>query len=198
MTDHYSVNHKSSLGLRPAITAAPPNLPDGSEWWCSPPTAPPDPAHLDYAVQYLALITNTKVAKGDGGKKEILTQHVARWVREARKLLEQRRAFEEGRRADDDMSTDELLLQSQRTMSALFSMMDDFGYGHRLTPEMRTTMRVLARRGGEIMRRRLANPAHPVRRVSAPSESRSRVSPPPAGPPRPMNRAPEPLVRRRA
>jgi hypothetical protein len=75
-------SRKSRNGMRP-LAKTPPHLPGGRPWWTTPPTAPPQPEHIEYVAQYMAQL----YLAPPSDRRNAMMKYVADWMRAARRLL---------------------------------------------------------------------------------------------------------------
>lgn len=110
-------NRKSKIGLSPAALK-PPHLP-GQEWWTTPPTAPPQPEHIEYVVQFKLQLMRMKPSN----RKNVMQGHVGAWLEAARRLLHE---SGEGIRGDL-LTTDGLLLSALALLREMAARGKDMG-----------------------------------------------------------------------
>jgi hypothetical protein len=164
-------NRKSQLGIRPSVAKAPPKLPDGREWWCAPPTALPEPAHIDYVTAfYRELIEPRQMSNSKARQRTALVQHVKAWLETARRLCHERLVVEQGEPVDL-MTTDNLLLECKAVIGYLVSRLER-DHGQAVAGERRVdrVLQELRAKEAQILRRRTLDPAHRVRRIPAVGE----------------------------
>jgi len=93
-------NRKSRIGITP-VAMKPPHLP-GKEWWTTPPTAVPQPEHIEFVVQFMReLQTNHR-----GRETHVMLGRCSDWLRVARQLLHEQVESQRG----DLRTTDGLLI----------------------------------------------------------------------------------------
>ena len=112
-------NRKSRLGLNNVIAQSPHRLPNGSEWWTSPPIAPPQPEHIEYVLEFQQRL----VGRG-GNNAQKMAKLVADWLREARRLLHESVESDDG----DLHTTDGLMIATSDMIHRLFSKLEQSGY----------------------------------------------------------------------
>lgn len=78
-------NRKSRMGLKPSAKV-PPHHHDGREWWTAPPTAPPEPAHVEYVAEF-----HRRLVVGPKSKhRDAMIKYLADWMKGARRLMHER------------------------------------------------------------------------------------------------------------
>jgi hypothetical protein len=90
-------NRKSRIGLS-AIAREPPPVALGKPWWTTPPIAAPDPAQIEYVVQYQLEI----MRRPPSDARNARITSVSAWLRAARRLLHERVQCERGDLATPD------------------------------------------------------------------------------------------------
>jgi hypothetical protein len=103
-------NRKSKIGLSPVAKKPPPNG-NGREWWTTPPIAPPQPEHMEYAVQFQLEVIRMPPSE----RRNQLQTHIGAWMRAAQRLLSETTASIHG----DLCTTDGLLLAARRLLMQL-------------------------------------------------------------------------------
>lgn len=153
-------NRKSRMGLRNLVASAPPKLPDGRDWWCAPPTAPPEPAHLEYVLMFQRQLLTMKGSRAQNA----MQKHVADWIAEARRLYHERVTYDTQQRGL--LTTDDLLRECKGVISHLANRLSDFGIDAWNEPRVRRALDELTCREAQILSKRARDPDHPIRRRS--------------------------------
>lgn len=107
-------NRKSRIGLSPAALK-PPHV-HGKEWWTTPPIAPPQPEHMEYAIQFQLEVARMAPSE----QRNQLQAHLGAWIRAARRLLNENIATVRGDLCTTDgllLATRGLLLQLKRDVA---------------------------------------------------------------------------------
>lgn len=156
-------NRKSALGLRHVVASAPPKLPDGREWWCVPPTAMPEPSHIEYVEDFMRELLARPIAKDKARRIEAtaLIARVGAWLRAAKRLMSERHDHDYVTAGARPMTTDDVIIAAYRAIRHLDGTATDPVSAEDL---QRITCELQARVRG-ILRRRADDPAHPIRRV---------------------------------
>ena len=137
-------NRKSHIGVTPKALP-PPHLPNGREWWTTPPVACPQPEHIEYVVNYQAELTRMR----NGRAKQEMQKRVGDWLRAARRLLHEEKQAPE--RADLH-TTDGLIVAACR---ALFKMRSHiYGLGGEVDDEVRQICDAVQGRAERVRRER--------------------------------------------
>jgi hypothetical protein len=153
-------NRKSRMGLRAVVAKAPPKLPDGREWWTTPPTALPEPAHIEYVVEFQRATMDTR----QGPDRDAMLRRVRDWLTAARRLCHERMIYEHGEPVGL-RSTDDLLMECKSVVGYLAARLTDHGVDAWGESRVRRLCDELTAREAEILRRRAESPAHPVKRL---------------------------------
>lgn len=154
-------NRKSRMGLNPAAKPAP-HLPDGREWWCEPPVALPEPAHIEYATKFMAeMLGMHPRTRAERRSLDEMKARVAHWLRVAKRLCHERM---EAKVAGLE-TTDDLIVAGARSLSLLVGLVIDLGGRDRIFPEILAAKNALVGKSHEIQLRRAMDPGHAVKRV---------------------------------
>lgn len=145
MSTHASwwANRKSRIGLSPAARPAP-HLPGGHPWWTSPPTAPPQPEHIEYAVRFMMELR----LRPPSAETNLLTQNVSDWLKRARQLLHEHVEADRG----DLATTDGLMIAVARVMSQMAGRIGTSG--GEILPEWDRVIDVVRKRAARAKRER--------------------------------------------
>lgn len=145
-------NRKSRIGA--SYAAIKPPHAHGREWWTSPPTAMPQPEHIEYVVQY-----QLEVLRMPGSEeKNALLGHIKAWMRAARRLM-----HEEGRVVRPDLkTTDGLLLAALGTIHKLSGLV--YAAGVKIPDHVQEVEEALDARCSRIRRDRAVQSSKTVSR----------------------------------
>lgn len=142
-------NRKSRIGVTPKALP-PPHLPNGREWWTTPPVACPQPEHIEYVVQYQIELTRARRS----GQKHEMQKRVADWLRAARRLLHEEKQAPE--RADLQ-TTDGLIVAANTAMHRMRGRI--YGLGGEVTKDVEEVMNAIHGRAEKIRRERAMDSA---------------------------------------
>lgn len=160
-------NRKSKNGLRP-LAKAPPHLPSGKAWWTEPPTAPPQPEHIEYVAQFMAEL----YARKPGHQRDAMIAYVASWMRAARRLLHEQY---ESDKHGDLVTTDGLILAANQLL--LRTIGKAIRGGYELDERDQATIDAIRARAHKLGRERAidgAKTAAPVHETRAIAKLRER------------------------
>lgn len=115
-------NRKSRIGMSPAALK-PPHV-NGKEWWTTPPTALPQPEHIEYAVAFMREVQ----LRPQTSDRDALLGHISDWLKMARRLLHEEVESQRG----DLHTTDGLIVAAGIAMQRLLCKCGKAGL---LTPD---------------------------------------------------------------
>lgn len=135
-------NRKSRIGLSPSALK-PPHV-NGKEWWTTPPIAPPQPEHIEYAIRYQLNVACMPPSE----HRNQLQQHIAAWLTAARQLLHESVESTRG----DLHTTDGLIIAAHKLVQKLAG--DVVRLGGRIPGDLDAVAQALGARAARARRER--------------------------------------------
>lgn len=157
-------NRKSRIGVSPA--ALPPPHEPGKPWWTVPPTAVPQPEHIEYVVQFMRqLQAGGKLPNGRNWPRNAMLGKCSDWLRAARQLLHEQVESQHG----DLHTTDGLLVRAARTYGMLLAKCCHAGVlGTDELEEFGEVKQALEARAARVRRERAVESSKRAEPVAAP------------------------------